>query len=199
MRLIIPCIIFSACNHWEIFLILMLVVGCLVCILHLKLIPAAAPEHSGPLWRVLATLPPALASGGRTWAMEVRVEGEIGRAVSGRVGTWQILSDGQGQEECAVAWILLGFLYLLYFFARTSPSRARISKDPFKLIYPGFSPFSSGLILGIYYKMLLKFSLGHSVWFSPHLSSKSCRLVFLYFCYNMSPPSCYWSMPNSIS
>lgn len=103
MRLIIPCVIFSVCNQRDIFLILMLIVGCLVCVLHLKLIPAAAPEHSSPLWRVLATESPALASGGCTWVMEVRVEAEMGRAVCGRVGPWQVLSDGEGQEECAVA------------------------------------------------------------------------------------------------
>ena len=78
----------------------MLIVGYLVCILHLKLFPAAALEHSSPLWRVLATVSPALAGGGCTWVMEVWAEGEIGRAVSGRVGPWQVLSDGESGGVC---------------------------------------------------------------------------------------------------
>lgn len=45
------------------------------------------------------------------------------------------------------------------------------------------------LLLGIYYKVLLKFSLDCSdFWFSPHLSSKLCGFIFFYFVANMSPP-----------
>ena len=148
MRLIIPGIIFPVCNQWDTFLILMLIVGCLVCILHLKLIPAAAPEHSSPLWRALAIGPPALASGGCTWAMEVRVEGEIGRAVSGRVGTWQVLSDGQGQEECAVAWILLGFLYLLIFSRGPPLPEPELARLPLNLFTQGSPRFLVALYWG---------------------------------------------------
>ena len=32
--------------------------------------------------------------------MEVWAEGELGRAVSGRVGTWQVLSDGESGGVC---------------------------------------------------------------------------------------------------
>lgn len=35
--------------------------------------------------------------------MEVRVEAEMGRAVCGRVGPWQVLSDGEGQRS--VLWL----------------------------------------------------------------------------------------------
>lgn len=55
------------------------------------------------------------------------------------------------------------------------------------------------LLVGIYYKMLLKCSLGHSdFWLSPHLSSKLYGFIFHYLCYTLSPSSCSQSVPYSL-